>query len=498
MTQATRDAMAETDGGFQQLRVDPQFIETLARLGIDEPTAIQQTLIPAILDGKDCLALARPGDGKTNAYMLPIAQQVEPGGGPQALILQPTRALALQTARNLSRFAKLRDLRVATIVVQPRRPRDERNPLSDNPEIIVGTSRAVRRQVQAGHLDLAKIRFFVLDDADVVLDGAEAEATRELAGGLDEDRTGVVIAGERTDAVEQLADALLRDPVRFESSSGQSRIERVRHQRIELSDRSAFDALMAYCRSVRPRLGVVFAVSDAAGKSLAQRLARAGLNCRWIEDTARRRPPRRSDRRRISGTELVVASDPPPRQLATIPATHLLHFDPPADVEGYRLRIERCPRLSRPGVSVLLLDGEHAALAGEVEQQLGVQLEPVTLPERKGRRERGSRERSRRDGSDRRGRRSEQKPAEQQAVASAESAAQQTDQPPKTDTPEQTGEPWPTKMPLPSRFSEVLHRDEELERRGIRPQPRTLASRFRSPRARRRLIWEPDTKDSDG
>ncbi len=495
MTQATRDAMAETDGSFQQLRVDPQFIETLTRLGIDEPTEIQRILIPALLDGRDCLALARPGDGKTNAYMLPIAQRVEPGAGPQALVLQPTRALALQTARNFTRFAKLRNLRVATVVVEPRRPKAEHNPLSENPEIVVGTSRAVRRQVHAGTLDLAKLRFFVLDDADVILDSAEAEATRELVEGLADERTAVLIAGEMTRDVEQLAAELLHNPLRFESTTAAARLERIRHQRIDLADRSSFDALVAYCREVRPRLAVVFAISDAAGKSLAQRLARAGFNCRWIEDTARRRPPRRGARRRSGGVELVVVSDPPPRQLATIPATHVLHFDPPADVESYELRIQRCPRLARPGVSVLLLDPDHADLAEHLAQALNLRLEPVHLPERKRGRDRSQR---RRGGANKGGSTRDQRAArasQPDAHVTTTSTPQPEQSAAEPASQDAASEPWPAKMPLPSRFSEVLHRDQELERRGIRPQPRTLASRFRSPRARRRLIWEPDSKD---
>jgi superfamily II DNA/RNA helicase len=214
-----------------------------------------------------------------------------------------------------------------------------------------------------------------------------------------------------------------------------------------------FDALLSFCKQESPRLAIVLTNTAECGREVARRLERARVSCRWIGEqpaAARREQHERHERRgpRVR-SEVIVASDPAPRRLCTIPASHLLHYEMPSDIDTYMYRLEQAPRLRKHGHVIAFIEPAQEAMLAEIEQRVGKPLdkrEPLEHPK---------------------GRRRHEK---------AESAhSHGSPPPPKANLPK-------PKPETRGRLREVLHRDEELEARGVQPPPRTLGSRFRTGR----------------
>lgn len=488
----TQDAAAAptADGGFADLGVRPELIETLERLKIDAPTEIQRQMIPALLAGRDCFALAHNGMGKTNAYMLPVAQLVAPGGGIQFILIQPTPRIAGQVERNIKRLVE--SAGVKTALVENRRRGRDRDDDAVNPkdaDIIVGATRAVNDFVQAHGDLLGKLRMVVVDECDAIIDLGDRSS---LEGALDviveasEDVQLTILSGETDGAITDLCDDFLHEPERASAQPTATAAERVRQLYFYAGvDREArFDGLVAYCKRERPRLGLVF-VSDAEhARDLAKRLERCRINARCLDEPGRRgqrgagrRPgPSRGD------GEVIIAADPAPRRLSTIPATVIVHYELPGEPADYLRRIEQCSRLHRSGISIAVLAGKDREKLERIAAACNLQVSETDAPppreEREPRERRDSREsRDPRGGKRGQGDRKPGRGGERGGGRRGESHREEhSDSPaPATAAPAPAAESTP---PTPAPPVEQRLRDEQLEAEGATHVPMNLGSRF--------------------
>ncbi|MFQ5804877.1 MAG: DEAD/DEAH box helicase [Phycisphaerae bacterium] len=441
MSDTAHNVQDSTESGFQDLGVEPDLIAALQRRKLSAPTEIQQHLIPAVLEGKDCLARASTGAGKTNAYLLPILQRLTPGDGLQALVIQPTRSLALQLERNLRRFAPERPLRTA-VAVGGRRSHGQPDPLADAPDVLIATPRGAAELARRGRHDWSTLRIVVIDEADAILDDRGPEQLRQVHTAFEHEHQTILIAGDLDEQVRALADEVLRDPIEIDVAPGAPRAASATQAYFLVDPQEKFDALVSFCKQESPRLAIVLANSEQQARDLARRLQRMRISCRWI---GTRHPPRWRDQRgrhpQRSRSEVIVASDPAPRRLSTIPASHLLHYELPDDLDIYLHRLRQTARLRKYGSVIAFVEPSQHALVERIERRIDKPLKKLATPQRPNR--------SRREPIS--------KPGGEANTAEANPS-------------------------VGGRLSQVLHRDEELEARGIQPVPRTLGSRFRSTR----------------
>lgn len=437
----------EIDTGFEELGLEPTLIAALERLKLDAPTEIQRRVIPAVMEGRDCLARATTGAGKTNAYLLPILQRVVPGSGLQALVIQPTRSLALQLERNLGRFAPERPLQTA-VAAGGRRAQNQPDPLAAAPDVLIATPRGAAELVAHAQHDWSTIRTLVVDEVDAILDDRGPEHLRQIHAALDHEHQTILIAGNLNQPVRALAEELLRDPFEADVPPGPPRAAAAAQRYFEVDRREKFDALVSFCKQKSPRLAIVMVNAERDARDLAERLERMRISCRWIG--ARRRPMREDQRGRQPRhprSEVIIANDPAPRRLSTIPASHLLHYELPENLDVYMRRLEQSARLRKFGTVIAFVEPGQDALLKEIEQRINKPLEKLDTPQRPPPRRR------------------EREPEPTRPAEPAQQAY----------APEANRDP-------PSRLNDALYRDQELEARGLRPVPRTLGSRFRSTR----------------
>lgn len=455
-----------SDADFSALGLEAALIEAVARAGIDAPTDVQRRLIPAVLEGRDCLIRVRSGGGKTNSYLLPIAQRTQPGKGLQALIIKPTRAMAMQLQKYFFRFVGEERFRIAIVArgdIAP--PRDV---ASGRAEIVIATPRGAAEVARGG---LPKsLRTVVVDDVDTLFDLNGEESLENVFEDIVEHECQAVLIGATLDErLRKFADDYLHDPHQIEFDDPEPAIRRIRQQRIDVDDADAIARLTAAIHAVRPRLGLVFTRAEDAARELLAELEAAGLTARWIDDNRPRggdsgrpdrydqrgRGPRRDFRRgREADSEIVVASDPATRRLATLPVSAIFHFELPHDAAAYEQRLANCDRLSRRGVSITLVRPDDADRIAAIELLAGGPLEAADLEsapvfersERSDRPERGART----PRGDRRPRRDE--------------------------NASRSAPPAPT--PAPAARSAPPPAAPGVDASGRRPIPKTLGSRF--------------------
>ncbi|GEM_PF-3546744 len=464
---------------FADLGIHNTLRTALERLNMAVPTDIQVKMIPHALAGRDCLARVSTGAGKTNAYLLPILQTITPGDGLQALVIQPTRALALQLQRNIGRFSP--DCEVATAVAGGGRRRQSVSDLLEgNPDIVIATVRGAEELAGHADADFSHLRYVVIDEADAITEECDPERVRKIAEGLPESHQTFILAGSWTEPVEALAAALLHEPARVEADATGPRAHGVRQTVFEVPADRKLDVLISYCKQEKPKLTIVLLRPETDADEVLHHVDRARISCRRIDERRKGAREARGRSGRRPQTELIFASDPPPRRLSTIPATHLIHYDLPADADTYIHRLEQAARLRRRGEVIAFVEPDEAELLEEIEQRLGHAFERAEAPEPRKRssRHRGERDRSadRREKSD-----SRRERGDRRGGRSARGADGRSKSPRSEATP-----PQPR-----GRLNQLLYRDPDLEARGIRPPRRTLGARFRTNR-RPRPLRRPD------
>jgi superfamily II DNA/RNA helicase len=449
MNTTAENTHSGTEAGFEALGVHPDLIAALQRLKLDAPTQLQRQMIPAVLEGKDCLARASTGAGKTNTYLLPILQTVTPGESVQALVIQPTRSLALQFQRNLQRFAPERPVRTA-VALGGRPSRDHPDPLAQSPDVLITIPRGAGALARRKSHDWSSLRLLVIDEVDAILDERGADQLKQVHAALAHEHQTILLAGNLDEPVRELAAEILRDPIEVDLPPGPPRSASASQSYFAVDPEEKFDALLSFCKQESPRLAIVLTNTAEQAREVARRLERARVSCRWIgEQPAAARRERHERRGPRARSEVIIASDPAPRRLSTIPASHLLHYEMPRDIDTYMYRLEQAPRLRKHGHVIAFVEPTQETMLAEIAQRVGKPLdkrEPLEHPKR---------------------RRHHQK---------AESAHSRDSQPaPKANHPK-------PKPETRGRLREVLHRDEDLEARGVQPPPRTLGSRFRTGR----------------
>lgn len=500
---------ADSGSGFRTLGLDDQLVSILENSKLEAPTEIQQRMVPLLLEGKDCLTRAFPGAGKTNAYILPIVQKAEPGKSTQALVLQPTRSLAQQLEKNFARFAPQRGLKAFAVTdVGCRRPGPD--PLAENPEIIITTPRGADQLLADDRVNWDGIRYVVVDELDAMVAAGDLKYVRHVLDAVDAPHQTIVISSQLTDDVRGVAVSFMREPVELDAGEGADRATVVDQYYFEVQDMDeAFEALLTFCKQEQPNLALIVTNSPETADNVAFRLDRARVNARALNGGGQRQNRRGPMRPRNSRSEVVVASDPATRQLSVIPASHLVHYEIPADLEGYLSRLRNADRLRRPGVSIAIVPADRTGFVEQAGHATGKPMTRVDKPERpadagQGRRaprgegEPGHREREpqgegrgaqgqRREGG-RGGRERPRGEGGRREGGSRRDAGRANGR----STPEAApAKPRPKTIVSPSglitplRWVEALHRDAELEALGLNPLPRTLGCRFRAARSSR-------------
>ena len=361
-----------TPASFAALPLSPSLLPGLDALGYTSMTEVQAQALPAILAGRDVIAQAPTGSGKTAAFGLGLLQHVDPQlARPQALVLCPTRELADQVGRQLRTLATgIPNLKLSVLCGGiPLGP--QLASLAHAPHVVVGTPGRIQDLVDKEALDLRGVRTLVLDEADRMLDMGFEEAIRALVKRTPKDRQGLLFSATFPDEIRTLASAMLRDP--FEARVGDGREPAAIDQRFfEVEPGRKAPLLAALLLQFKPASCVVFCNTRRDVDELAGSLAHYGFDALALHGDMEQR-----DREEVlvrfanRSCNVLVASDVAARGLDIDDIGAVVNFELPTDADTYLHRVGRTGRAGRSGLALSLATPAEQARAEPIEARLG-------------------------------------------------------------------------------------------------------------------------------
>ncbi len=355
---------------FAALGVSEPVTSTLAGRGIHAPFPIQGLVMADALAGRDVLAKSRTGSGKTLAFAIPIVERTKPTGRASALVLVPTRELAVQVTDELRDIAKAKGLRVAPVYGGAKiGPQAER---ARGADILVATPGRLEDLANRRSVKLDAIEILVLDEADRMLDMGFQPQVDRIVRRLPRERQTMFFSATLEGAAGRLATAYTDDPARHEVASDGKTIEEVEHSFVSVEQSDKVDALINLLpRGEQKGLTLVFVRTKRGADRLVQRLRAKGIKAEAMHgDLAQSARERALSRFERGSTAVLVATDVAARGLDVERIEHVINFDPPEDSRGYVHRVGRTGRAGRGGAGITLVTREQQGDVGRMARAL--------------------------------------------------------------------------------------------------------------------------------
>jgi len=376
--------MSESTSGstFASLGLRDSLLATLTSLGYEAPTPIQERTIPILLEGHDLIGQAQTGTGKTAAFALPILQKIDVNArGTQALVLTPTRELAMQVAEALHSYAHgMEGLSVlpvyggAPIVHQLKR-------LERGVQVVVGTPGRLIDHLDRKSLKLDAIRVIVLDEADEMLKMGFIEDVERILGEAPPERQIALFSATMPPEVLRIVQKHMPDAQRVAIEHKKSTSPDIEQRFINLSEGQKLDVLTQILELEENDATLIFRRTKNGAAELAERLEGRGFAAVAMHGDMKQAERESVIRRLRAGTiEIVVATDVAARGLDVEQITHVVNYDVPHDVEAYVHRIGRTGRAGRSGVATMFITPRERKMMREIERYTGTPIKPMRMP----------------------------------------------------------------------------------------------------------------------
>jgi ATP-dependent RNA helicase DeaD len=381
MAGAREDPAETAPNPFAAFGLSPESLRAIDDLGFVVPTPIQDQTIRLLLAGRDVIAQAPTGTGKTAAFGLPIVEGIDVGElYPQALVVAPTRELAMQDSEALHALGKYRE--VVTLPIYGGAPYDRQlRALARGVQVVVGTPGRLLDHLRRGTLDLSHVRYVVLDEADEMLDMGFIEDIEAILAALPEERQGALFSATIPPRVARLGERFLRQPERVSVAAKEAVAPKVRQVYYEVPWPEKVEALARILDYEQPDSAMVFVRTRRDADEVAERLNGLGYLAQPIHgDLNQAQRERTLGRFRAGRTQLLVATDVAARGLDIPDVSHVINFDLPEDADQYVHRIGRTGRAGRSGEALTLVTPRERRQLMTIERLIHRRLERLRLP----------------------------------------------------------------------------------------------------------------------
>lgn len=379
------DAAEETTDSFADLGLREELLKALSGLGYEEPTAIQREAIPPLLQGRDLLGMAATGTGKTAAFALPILERLPSGRGtaPSALVLVPTRELALQVSEALHRYGRGMGARVLPIYGGQPIGRQLRA-LERGVDVVVATPGRALDHMGRGTLVLDDLTMVVLDEADEMLDMGFAEDIEAIVEETPEERQMVLFSATMPERINRIARQHLRDPVRVRierEAAAPGEEPRVRQSAYVVARPYKPAALGRVLDVEAPTAALVFCRTREEVDQLTETLNARGYRAEALHGgMSQEQRDRVMARMRNETADLLVATDVAARGIDIEHLSHVVNYNVPSAAEAYVHRIGRVGRAGREGVAITLVEPREHRMLKTIRRETNGKITVEKLP----------------------------------------------------------------------------------------------------------------------
>jgi len=366
---------------FNELGLNESTLKAITELGYEEPTPIQARTILRVLEGADIIAQAQTGTGKTAAFALPIIEKLDQTvRTPQALVLTPTRELAVQVAEAFHSYGKYQ--RISVLPVYGGQPIvHQLRALERGVQVVIGTPGRVLDHIRRHTLALSSIRTVVLDEADEMLDMGFIEDIEAILQETPQERQTMLFSATIPGPIAMLAQRYLHNAERISVEAEQLTVPQIRQIYYEVGGRDKFEILARILDFETPTSAIIFCRTKSAVDDLGQRLTARAYPAETLHgDLSQVQRDRVMARFRSNQVEMLVATDVAARGLDIEHVSHVINYDIPLDPENYVHRIGRTGRAGRAGVAITLVTPRERRLLYMIERMTNSSIQRMRLP----------------------------------------------------------------------------------------------------------------------
>ncbi|GAS96683.1 cold-shock deaD-box protein A deaD [Mycolicibacterium canariasense] len=376
------DGATDAEATFADLQIHPAVLQAVTDVGYETPSAIQAATIPAMLAGSDVVGLAQTGTGKTAAFAIPILSKIDTTSrNTQALVLAPTRELALQVAEAFGRYgAHLPDIQVLPIYGGSSYG-PQLAGLRRGAQVVVGTPGRVIDHLEKGRLDLSHLDYLVLDEADEMLQMGFAEDVERILSDTPEYKQVALFSATMPPAIKKITSKYLHDPVEVTVKAKTATAENISQRFIQVAGPRKLDALTRVLEVEEGDAMIVFVRTKQATEEVAERLKARGFAAAAINgDIAQAQRERTIAALKDGSIDILVATDVAARGLDVERISHVVNYDIPHDTESYVHRIGRTGRAGRSGHALLFVTPRERHLLKSIEKHTRSKVVEAELP----------------------------------------------------------------------------------------------------------------------
>jgi len=360
---------------FENLGISEDIIKVLKNSGINKPTAIQEESISLIKDGRDVIAEAQTGTGKTLAFLLPIFENISPNiNAVQALIVSPTRELAIQITEEAMKLKEAKDINILA-AYGGKDIGSQLKKLKSNIHLIIATPGRLLDHIERKTVDLSKLKTLVIDEADQMLLMGFKNEIEAIIKTTSKKRQTLCFSATMDAQVKKLAYRYMKDPLMISVKKEEVTLENIKQHVVETTDRRKQESLCKVLEEDNPFMAIIFCRTKRRVDNLEMALHRQGYNCQKLHsDVLQSKRERIMKSFRNADIQYLIATDVAARGLDVSGVSHIYNYDIPENVETYIHRIGRTGRAGEAGYTCLFIDPKDKPALEEMESKINFKL----------------------------------------------------------------------------------------------------------------------------
>ena len=371
------------ENGFEKYKISEEIKKSIDAIGYKSPSDVQKRVIPEALDGKDIVVKSQTGSGKTAAFAIPLCEKVIwDNSKPQALVLTPTRELAIQVKEEIQSLGRLKRIRAAAVF--GKQPFSEQiRELKQRTHIVVGTPGRVIDHIERGTFDISDINILVIDEADEMLNMGFVDQVKSIVSKLNSKRQTMLFSATMPEEILALSNNYMNNPESIEIKAQKLITDRITHEMYKINEEDKLNELRKVLIKEIPEGAVVFCKTKENVDKVAENLKRKGYSVDKIHGGMMQKDRMATMEKFKKGFfRILIATDVAARGIDVEGLTHVINYDLPVEKEAYVHRIGRTGRAGASGKAISFVNQYEDGLLDMIQEYIGFKI-PVSseLPE---------------------------------------------------------------------------------------------------------------------
>lgn len=366
---------------FTDYKISNEILKALDALGYKEPSDVQQRVIPEILQGKDVIVKSQTGSGKTAAFGIPLCEKINwDEQKPQALVLTPTRELAIQVKEEVMSIGRFK--RIRTVAVFGKQPFSEQaRELKQRTHVVVGTPGRVMDHIERCSLDTSNIKYLIIDEADEMLNMGFIDQVRDILRGLNQKRQSILLSATISPEILSLCNEYMNNPISIEIKAQKLITDNINHEIYRVNEQYKMEELNKVLIVEAPKTAVIFCKTKENVDKVFEALGRNRYSIGKIHGGMMQKERlEQMDRFKKGSFRILIATDVAARGIDVEGITHVINYDLPVEKEAYVHRIGRTGRAGAKGKALSLVNQYEDRLLNMIQEYIGFEVPLANLP----------------------------------------------------------------------------------------------------------------------